>query len=77
MSWPSASSTHLDVGDRIAALFDVSDLRGGVFGRAVHHSDGNHGGKTTRDAARVEKIETGLIAGVLVEIGRFVPRVHR
>src|ERR1700675_4594215 len=33
---------HFDVSDGIAALFDVSDLRGRILGRAVEHSDGDH-----------------------------------
>jgi len=36
--------SHFDVGNGVAALFDVGDLSDGIFGCAVNHGDGNHRG---------------------------------
>ena len=47
---------HLHVGNGIAMLFQISHLRRRVFGRAVEHGDGNHGGKIVGDATGEEQI---------------------
>ena len=67
---------ELHIGDRIAALLEVSDLRRGIFRRAVNHGHGNHGWQAARDAAGEKEIETDLVAALLVDVSRRVPRVH-
>src|SRR3954465_8622012 len=41
---------HLDVGDGLAARFDVAHLRGGVLGPGGEEGNGNNGGKATSDS---------------------------
>src|SRR5438105_10429329 len=52
---------HFDIADGIAAFFDVGNLRGGIFGSAVEHGDGNHRGQIVGDTAGEEEIEAGVL----------------
>ena len=61
---------HLDIGDRIAALLDVGDLRGRVVGRAVEHGHWNHRRQIVGESAGEEEIEASvLVASRRVDIG--------
>src|SRR5205085_1641654 len=48
-------------GDGTDAFFDVGNLRGGIFGSAVEHGDGNHRGQIVGDTAGEEEIEAGVL----------------
>ena len=65
---------HFDIADRIAALLDISDLRGRIVRRAVQHGHWNHGRQIVGDAAGEEKIEARvLILSVIPYIRRRMP----
>src|ERR1700730_2223764 len=65
---------HLDVGNWIAAFFDVRDFSGGIFRVVVKHGDGNHGGQAAGNAAGEEKIEAYLVSAI-VDNGSRMPRI--
>ena len=68
--------SHFNVGNGIAALFEVGEFVGGVFGSAVNHGDRNHGGKAAGvTVGHEEKIEADLFASVLVEVAGLVPGI--
>ena len=71
---------QLNVRDGIAALLDVGHLRGGIFGRAVQHRNGNDGGQAAGDSAGEEEVPAGLVAGFHavggdIDVGGLVPGV--
>src|SRR3984893_17978139 len=66
---------HFHVRDGIAAFFEVSNLRDGIFRIVIKHSHWDHGGKAARDSASVEKVEAYLITPVIDE-GVLVPGIH-
>ena len=68
---------HLDPRDRVAACLQIGDLGGRILGRAVEHRDRNHRGQSARVAARVEEIESDLLARRRADVGRLVPRIDR
>src|SRR5256884_3808538 len=66
---------HLHVGNRITALFDVGNLRGGVLRGAVQHGDRYHRGQAPGHSAGVKEIEADLVSSPFGQIARFMPRI--
>ncbi len=50
---------HLHPGNRVAARFEIADLRRRIPGRAVHHGDRHRGRYAARHAALKYDVEPG------------------
>ena len=55
--------SHFHVRNWIAALLQVSHLRGRIFRRAIQHGDRHNCGQAARDSAGEEQIKSWLISG--------------
>src|ERR1700686_5656673 len=69
--------THLDVGDWIVAVLQVSNLGDSVVGSVVQKRDRNHGGQSAGDAAGKEEVKSHLGLPRRAEIGSLMPRIDR
>src|ERR1700674_4076231 len=67
--------THLDVGDWIVAVLQVSNLGDSVIGSVVQKRDRNHGGQSAGDAAGKEKVKSHLGLARGAEVRRLMPRI--
>src|SRR5690242_21344658 len=67
---------HFHVRNGIAALFEVSDLRNGIFGVVIDHGDRNHRRQATRNTAGIEKVKAYMIA-LVVDDRALMPRINR
>ena len=74
---PISFLAHLDIGNRIAAFFQICNLRPRIVRSVIQHRDRHHGGKSASNAACEEQIKSHLRLFGRSQIGGLMPRIDR